>query len=543
MRYPPHPRIHTSTDTHTNSGLGFAVCRRLIDEFLSTRPQSTSLALIITTRTKSKATDTLTRLRHALHKSFSRAETRTPGIRKLLLPRIKLDYELLDLLSLTSVHTAAARLRRRYSKLDAVILNAGMGGWTAVDWPRAVWSILTQRTAALTWPTFKISHAGGLARPQLAPIINGLRADHRHEGDGPGAPEEPVLGEVFTANVFGHYMLTHLLMPLLAGQDVTTPSRPAPHSQEAQSSQAYTIPGRIIWISTLEAYSTAFALSDFQSLRTPLAYEGSKRLTDLLALTSRLPSTAPFTNSYYSVPTHIPSNTTTTTSPSNTNPPTAHNTTAKNIPLITSTRPKHYLCHPGICATGIMPLPLILQWAMLLAFYICRLAGSIWHTCDAYTGATAAVWLALASEETLEAFETPERAEDVEMGGKAGRDGGAGGGGDVRAAYADVARLGKWGSAADVFGNERVERTEVEGWGFSGVPGDGSAKGWRRGRRKGAKDTTGEEREAFEVLGRQCWRGMEELRVMWEDIFGVGTDGQGEEESLVVEGKWDGLVS
>jgi len=75
--------------------------------------------------------------------------------------------------------------------------------------------------------------------------------------------------------------------------------------------------------------------------------------------------------------------------------------------------------------------------------------------------------------------------------------------------------VGKWGSAAvGLKGEERVERTEVEGWGWAGVVGQG--RGRRRGRRAGAKDVTGEEREDFEVLGRACWAEMEVLRREWE---------------------------
>lgn len=121
---------------------------------------------------------------------------------------------------------------------------------------------------------------------------------------------------------------------------------------------------------------------------------------------------------------------------------------------------------------------------MNLAFYIARLIGSPWHTVSAYKGACAPVWLALTAQEELEDLET-----------EAGK--------------------GKWGSACDAMGNERVARTEVEGWGMGGrvgVEGSGNRVGGGRG-----EGVTREGREAFEVLGRECWGRMEGLRVEWEE--------------------------
>lgn len=86
---------------------------------------------------------------------------------------------------------------------------------------------------------------------------------------------------------------------------------------------------------------------------------------------------------------------------------------------------------------------------------------------------------------------------------------------------------GKWGSAINVSGHERVARTETEGWGYSGRVGEvpsGSVVG-STGRWKGMKVTGREEREEFEVLAGQVWREMEELRVEWEGrLGGVGQE-------------------
>lgn len=121
----------------------------------------------------------------------------------------------------------------------------------------------------------------------------------------------------------------------------------------------------------------------------------------------------------------------------------------------------------------------------MLAFYVARWLGSPWHTISPYKGAVAPVWLALASQATLDGIEE--------------RDG-----------------QGKWGSSTDMWGRERVMRTEVDGWGFGGTVGAESRFG-KRGRRREAKDLTVEEREKFEELGRQAWKEMEGLRVEWEE--------------------------
>lgn len=127
---------------------------------------------------------------------------------------------------------------------------------------------------------------------------------------------------------------------------------------------------------------------------------------------------------------------------------------------------------------------------MLLPFYSARLIGSPWHTVFAYVGATAPVWLALA---------TPEEIAEREKPGAA-----------------------KWGSAVTRSGEESVRRTDVPGWGVSGdgevvewwQVGSGWLGGW--GRKRGAKDATREDVEAFVEGGALVWGELERLRVEWE---------------------------
>lgn len=361
--------------------------------------------------------------------------------------RISFQPERLDLTSLHSVRLLARKLVRTLPKIDSIVLNAGLGGFTGVNWPRAIWSVLTNLMTAVTYPTFKLSGVGYTTPPQLPDnhdLSNGAKAPH------------PPLAQVFCANVFGHYLLAHELMPLLS-----------------LSISA----GRIIWISSIEAYADTLSPADMQGLYATFAYESSKRLTDVLALTSQLPSTRPFVSHFLS-PTQL------SRPPTNSPPPTSQKT------------PTLYVAHPGICATAIVPLPLILHSLMTLAFYLARWLGSPWHTIRAYKGACAPTWLVLSSDEELDAACHERSSVAPEMhGGRINIGGGGVGGGG---------RPIKWGSSTDRAGREHVIKTAVEG----------------------------EWEDRWEELGRQCWKQMEELRQEWEERLAGGDVGAGAEETV-----------
>jgi len=400
------------------------------------------LTLIITTRTKKKSDDAISQLRN--HSRKKAAKSTYPSN-----ARIEFRAEHLDLTSLVSIQQLSRKLLRSLPKLDVLILNAGYGGFTGVKLLYAVWLVLTDWKHSVTWPSYKVSGVGLITKPQCTlettqPLSNGIPPTPPNGI--PHRDESPPLGEVFCSNVFGHYLLTHNLTPLLS----------TPHPT----------PGRIIWISSLEAYAHTFSPADIQGLASTTAYESSKRLTDILALTASLPSTYPWTHRFL------------------TSAPTPSTTTKQ--------KPRMYLAHPGICATAIVPLSLFLYYGMLAAFYIARWLGSPWHTISAYTGACAPVWLALAPQSTLDALEEKDGS-------------------------------GKWGSVTDFWGSGRVARTEVEGWGYGGVVGE-RGEG-RKGRMRGAKNVTSEAREEFEGFGRECWGAMEELRVVWAERLRVVGEG------------------
>ena len=352
---------------------------------------------------------------------------RDPGIKALSHHRLSFLTQALELTSLRSVQMAAKRLLTAVPKIDAMILNAGIAGPVTINWPKAVWRALIDPVYEVTYPSFSTGSIGLLTRPQLDPLSAGNKS----------FSEEPPLGQIFTANIFGHYLLAHALTPLL--------SRASPDA------------GRIIGVSSLEALGSYFSLSDLQGLAIEKVYGSSKRLTDILFLTAAMPATKPYVESFFTTP-------------------------KDSKPL--HPQPRFYVCQPGICKTGIFPLPLVMVWVQTLALYIARWLGSPWHPISTYKGAVSPVWLALAAQETLDGIE--------KQGG-----------------------VGKWGSSTDALGRERVRRTEVDGWGYGGRILEERHYG-SRGRRRGVKDVTKEDKEEFEELGRVCWKAMEQLRVEWE---------------------------
>lgn len=402
--------------TTRNSGLGFALCCRLIDEFLYTRPQSQTLHILFSTRDTKKSEDTLRRLQAHLQKSLREANGTTLGISLLLEARVKLEGVLVDLLKLSTVKSLAEQLLRRGQRIDVIVWNAGIAGWTGLNWPKAIWTCSTDLVHATTYPLYMNCDVGLLTKPQT----------------GSETPE-PKLGQVFTANVFGHYLLTHWIRPLLTGDS------------------------RIICISSVSAVPDAYSPRDIQGLQSSSAYESSKRLTDLLALTSELPSSEPFVKSF------LPETTT------------------------NSSRPKMFVVHPGVVGTSIAGLHWFIELFMFASLYIARWLGSPWHPVTPYKGAVSVVFAALSSQ-------LPDsEAQD----GK-----------------------GKWGSAASISGDERVGRTLVEGWGYSGMIGGAPAGSVTTGQWRHRKPLVAESREEFECLGRDAWKELEEMRKEWESILG-----------------------
>lgn len=347
----------------------------------------------------------------------------------------------------------------RIPRLDVVVLSAGIGGWLGVDWIPAIKQVLLDTVEAVTWPKFKLANTGAVLKPQSSfpdPKTGEAAASSSDQ-------KEPALGEVFCSNVFGHYILAHELMPLL--------SRPASSGSQ--------VGGKIIWVSSIEALTEHLSLDDMQALKSGTPYEDSKRLIDVLSLTSELPSVGRIAAPYFDS-----ANTVTATKAA-----AGKQQPAKGASSLV--KPKIYVTQPGIFASEIMPLPFFLVVIYKWLFLIVRWIGSPWHTIEPVKAAVAPVWLALTDTDELE---------DMEAHGM---------------------HKAKWGSATNTSGDERVMKTEVPGWGWDGSVGGENDGEKRKGRKRDAVDLTQEAKEDFEILGVKIWTRMEELRRDWEGILGV----------------------
>lgn len=370
------------------------------------------------------------------------------------LARVHVASVQLDLCDLGTVRAAAEQLVNgtiyfedvraevKIPRLDAVIFNAGIGGWSHVSWGGFIWAIITRGwIQATTRPTFKRSVAGLTVNP--VPSKAAISTD---------TTKPPELGLVFCANVLGHYLFAHYLLPLLSRTDEATE------------------PGRIIWQSSVDPNLGYFDVNDIQGLKRTAAYESSKMLTDILALTADLPSVQPRAAGYFK-------------------------SDAKDPAIAKGKRPDIYLAHPGIVATTMFPLHFALMWGYILGTTLSRWLGSPWHPVTPYKAGTATTWLALASQETLEA---------------------------------ENARRYKWGSCTDFWGKTFVKKTEVDGWGWEGrveraediAEEDKTLPRVLRknvGRAFRPQLVTEEKRVEFEEIGAKCWEQMEALREEWEE--------------------------
>jgi 3-keto steroid reductase len=355
----------------SSSGVGLATGQRLIREFLESRKSSSHIVLIPTTRTEKKSRQTIEYLRAyvrdlASGKVALRRRVGPDYNPKSVTSRVHILSVELDLCKLASIYAAAERLLNgklrdptgviadggdvSISHLDAVVLNAGFGGWTGVDWLGAARQICTRGIVqSTTFPSFKIA-APTLMLP--AQVMEGtkIKADTN-------AKQQPYLAEVFCANVFGHYLFARELLPLLS---------------RANASEA---PGRIIWTSSIDAEERHLDFSDFQALNSKGPYESSKRITDLISIGADLPKVRKISDAYFSAP------------------------SVQSRPI----KPKFYLSHPGVVHTALFPLNafLFFWYGVLISF--ARALGSAWHTIESYKAACAAVWLVLIDQESLDA--------------------------------------------------------------------------------------------------------------------------------------------
>lgn len=326
-----------------------SIAKRLATDFLRNYPADKTITVIFTTRSTRKSTDTLQQLLSHLGRQRQQHGTEEEkgndhghGEGRPAAPRVRFFPVQVDLTDLHSVVALAQLLKSSFPRIDAAIFNAGMGAFLGIDWLACFLALARDWTGALTHPEFKIQEVGRTCSSGRFTV-----------------------GEVFCANVFGHYFLAHELMGLLRRGR-----------------------GRIVWVSSLEAFPWALDIADdIDGVRATHSYESSKRLTDVLALTSGIAATKPWTRAFFR--------------DENSDRGGEDQEREKEEAEEECGNVKAYVCHPGICATSMIAVHPILFYCMMLAFYIARWVGSPWHTISTYSAANAPVHLALASEEEL----------------------------------------------------------------------------------------------------------------------------------------------
>ncbi|KFY15887.1 hypothetical protein V492_01701 [Pseudogymnoascus sp. VKM F-4246] len=473
--------------TGSNSGLGLATCERLIDEFLTspTRDPLSHLIIVASTRSPRKTAETINYLRQHLQnlaKTSTELEKRASSQSKEYqwrdaVARVHFLGAEVDLCDLRGIYKFAAQLRGdegglsspdtedgrpglksvTIPRLDVLYLNAGIGGWTGIPWVLAIYKAIVGIPDSFSyWKWFNFPSPAAVVPHQSSfnKSTNG-KTEVLTNGD---VAEEPPLGQVFCANVFGHYLLTHELMPLLSTSLDREPGDRA----------------RVVWVSTLEPDPTDISMDDLQGFTASNPYYGSKRVTDLLAITAKLPAIQPINSDFFAMRDSIA--------------PKPESDSEAEIKLV---RPEFYVIQPGVLHTNISGMNPFAAFFMALGFYIARVLGSVWHPIVGYLGAVAPVWLGLADQSMLDSLDT-----------RAGSEGKV-----------------KWGSSTDWWAKERVRMTEVVGWGWSGYVGE---KGEKRGRAPHAVDLTPEAREEFVADGRVVWAYLEGLRREWEARLKVG---------------------
>ncbi|KAH6564780.1 hypothetical protein BASA50_002942 [Batrachochytrium salamandrivorans] len=191
-----------------------------------TNPPSDSIVALITgaNRNKQKAIDAQEQL---IAKHFDNAADGQQFVQLLLV----------DLSNTGSVFAACAEIKSRFHHIDFLILNAGI------------------------MPISHTSFSGGakdlFTRPATLAKTGGDSLVQRM-----GTVTSEGLGEVFAANVFGHYIMV----------------------RELEDTMAASKDARIVWMSSTTANPTMMSFEDFQCIKGNYPYESSKRLGELISL-------------------------------------------------------------------------------------------------------------------------------------------------------------------------------------------------------------------------------------------------------------------
>ncbi|KAI3616529.1 3-keto sterol reductase [Moniliophthora roreri] len=322
--------------TGANGGVGFGICQRLLYQLCQSSPPDLHLGpqnndksidfdypcegitLIMACRSKKRAQAARDQL-FSLLDSFISNLRKQPGYDRhadTFRKNVKIEIHELELGILKSVGGFAREVSAKYPYISHLICNAGVAPFERIIWTRALKQFAVDPMGAVTTPMFYTQTFGEISM------------------DG--------YGWVWQCNLFGHYVLSRDLQPLL-------------------ESSKYPHDARVIWTSSLKALRT-YEPEDWQLKRTQDPYGSSKYQTELIA--THLDRIALH----------------------------EQNTTQKKVV-------RHFISHPGVCHTNIdlnLIFP-VLHYVKWLVFHITRLLGSLNHPISYDKGAVAVVWLSLAS--------------------------------------------------------------------------------------------------------------------------------------------------
>ncbi|KAI9491457.1 hypothetical protein BDB00DRAFT_833093 [Zychaea mexicana] len=271
--------------TGANAGVGFGIIQRLLQE-------DKHISIVMACRN----------------------HTRASNARKSLLaefPEANIDIKLVDVGSTISVFDFCKAVKDSYSHIDYIFCNAGILSTSGINWSQVVWQFLA-------------SPVGFMERSDATvQIVGEINADG--------------MGNVFAANVFGHYIMARELESLLhiSGE------------------------GRVIWTSSLTAEKSVFDIEDWQGIRSLMPYESSKWACDLVAIGSN----------------------------------TRYDNEKQNITSFSTS--------PGVVASSIGNLPIWITKLRTLIHYAFRFAGVTSQNITGYRGAVAHAFVALQPLKTL----------------------------------------------------------------------------------------------------------------------------------------------
>ncbi|KAJ3295050.1 hypothetical protein HK104_003056 [Borealophlyctis nickersoniae] len=209
--------------TGSNSGIGYGVVQKLLEHFILAEEPIT---VVLACRNKARAEEA----RQKLIKEFFKTN-QSEGEEAV-------QVLLVDLCHTSSVFKACDEFKRRFKRLDYLFLNAGIFPVERIDYVRGFVELFTAPK--------HLAKTGGTS------VLVQRQGQVTAEG----------LGQVFAANVFGHYIMVKELEDKLAASGS----------------------GRVIWFSSTTASPTHFSEEDYQCLKGAHPYESSKRLGELVCM-------------------------------------------------------------------------------------------------------------------------------------------------------------------------------------------------------------------------------------------------------------------